>query len=339
MHNGRPLGSYSNTFISGRHSPAPALQRIPSNSLRISPALRTPTSPSLFGNLLAEASAAGVAFGSSSFSQGSHQTGFSRVFNQPAFLSPAPLGYTSAIGNDLASFQYDQTTHRLFKASARHLSPPPAALPNSSSMVDESHPCFAAPISPQALTGSEVPPPPERCAWCDDQQPRACCESWDEFYVHYHTAHPSAESWKPRKCLWWGCDNGVTYATRNSWLQHVPRKHQKTVYCDHDDCEFGGGGKALGTQQDKKRHIQDIHDPAIHCQLEYCTHTKRRLNRADHKKMHMIKYHGSFCCQALGCERGQIDGNNYGFSTAAELQLHMNKRRHTPAESQWSADD
>lgn len=247
------------------------------------------------------------------------------------------LGYTSAIRNDSASFQYDHTTHRFFDPTTSHISPPTAPLLDSPSTAVEPHPSSAPPSTSLELTETQVPPSPWECAWCVGQQPRVRYESWDKFYVHYYTAHPDAESWIPRKCLWWGCDNGITYTTRNSWLQHVPRKHQKTVYCDYDDCEFGRGRKALGTQQDKKRHYQDIHEPAVHCQLEYCTHTKRRLNRSEHKKRHMTKYHGSNCCKFPGCERGHIDTDNYGFSTPAELSLHMQKRRHPPAKSQWSA--
>lgn len=339
LHNGRPPGPYPNKFTSGRKSPAPALQRLPSNSQRMSPALRIPTSPSSFGNLLVEASAAGVDFGSSPFSQESYQAGASRdVFNQPVFLSSTPLGYTSAIRNNSASFQYDHTTHRFYDPTAGHISPPPAPLLEFPSMAVEPYSSFASSTTSLELTEAQVPPSPGECAWCvEQQQPRVRYDSWDEFYVHYYTAHPNAELWKPRKCLWWGCDNGITYTTRTSWLQHVPRKHLKTIYCDYDDCEFGRGGKALGTQQDKKRHYRDIHEPAVRCQLEYCTHTKRRLNRPEHKKRHMTKYHGSHCCKFPGCERGHIDTDNYGFSTLAELQSHMQKKRHPPAKSQWSA--
>ncbi|KUJ07301.1 uncharacterized protein LY89DRAFT_742943 [Mollisia scopiformis] len=358
--NGLLPGHYSNTSLPVEHSASPNLGPLVTSAP--TQYMLPPLSPESYSKLVAEGNP-DVMFENYLNFDGYDQmdattTAAQNSHAQSSLGQASPMDMTSHYGQTERLSPEPETSPAAAPASVPS-SPGPSAAPvpahqhaavanhvhaNGGANVHTATNVPAANVAnPQASTNTDSLWP-TICYFCkpDANGQHVLYYNWNEWLLHGWTVHPNVELWTARPCFWEEtkngvvekCNNGVTYLTARQCIYHIFAVHKKSVHCDHADCEYGPTGKALGTRQDKVRHVQDMHEPAKTCQLPFCTHTKRRLNRTDHRKGHMRKYHGRHCCPVATCERARLEGDFYGFSTEEELQAHKQARRHRHARRQ-----
>jgi hypothetical protein len=169
---------------------------------------------------------------------------------------------------------------------------------------------------------------PTDCYECRD--PNEMFENNSQWLFHVFTAHDV--EWRPTFCLWKDppCTKSKTeFPTKRLWLEHARIVHQKSYYCDENECKSQIIQKAFGTHADVRRHKQMKHQLPVFCNKRHCKGKKTsKLNRKDKRDEHELKWHGHISCNVGDCRRRRIDGVNYGFSTQKALAQHQRESHH-----------
>jgi hypothetical protein len=136
-------------------------------------------------------------------------------------------------------------------------------------------------------------------------------------------------SWVPTTCLWEGCATQTLFKTRRHWLSHVNVNHQKAFCCDTQGCEVRRGApgeRAFGTKSDLLRHELTHKSPELCAKPDCPGRRGANLSRADKRAAHELRWHGPLECHVPGCRRRRINGIDYGFSSAEDLDHHSSTK-------------
>lgn len=209
---------------------------------------------------------------------------------------------------------------------------------NEASIITQDMSAVSGNLSSHFSGQHELPPsslalsfPSIICSGCGNQD--FMYQNMNFWFLHYWKEHPppagSPDAWRPRTCLWEGCELLKSFRTHKSWLEHAYSVHYRRFWCTFDNCPVA---KPFGSQNTLERHFNTKHAQPIPCTRAGCQ-AKESINlwRKDKLTKHEAKYHGPLICTVADCPRGRVNGQDHGFSEQADLDKHMKvKHRYLP---------